>query len=143
MKAIIEIILVAVNTGLAAFVWYYVGRHKSYSELLDRYETAFNLLGKSEQLREAWKMKYRESRKKNKLLMQRKEAQFPWLSVNDELPPMDEEVIALSRTGRISFAHIVDRTMAKDYDGWNIPDVAFWMSYRPSEEMKAFYEKAE
>lgn len=63
-----------------------------------------------------------------------------WFSVNDEIPPQDEEVIALSENGHISFAHIVDKTKAKDYDGWNIPSVAFWMPFEMNEEMKVFYD---
>ena len=64
----------------------------------------------------------------------------PWKSVNDELPPVDEEVIALDETGRITFAHIVDKAIAIDYEGWNIPCIAFWMPYTPSREMEEFYE---
>lgn len=62
-----------------------------------------------------------------------------WYSVNDMLPPQEEEVITLSDSGRICFAHIVDKTKAKDYNGWNIPDIAFWTPFELSEEMKKFY----
>ena len=27
---------------------------------------------------------------------------------------------------KISFGHIVDKTMCKDYNGWNIPNVVYW-----------------
>ena len=45
-----------------------------------------------------------------------------------EHPKMDEEVIALVGENKmISFAHIVDKNKAIDYDGWNIPDVRCWI----------------
>lgn len=57
-----------------------------------------------------------------------------WYSVNYRLPPRDVEVIALDDLGKISFAHIVDPNIAKDYNGWNIPGVRYWMSFsNPSE----------
>ena len=41
---------------------------------------------------------------------------------------VDEEVIALVGENKmISFAHIVDKNKAIDYDGWNIPDVRWWI----------------
>ena len=52
-----------------------------------------------------------------------------WISVKDSLPKQDEEVIALSykfNCYKISFAHIVDKTVCKDYNGWNVPDVVYW-----------------
>ena len=52
-----------------------------------------------------------------------------WISVNDRLPAMNVEVIALDDEGRISFAHIVDTTTTKHYRGWNIPSVEYWMSF--------------
>ena len=52
-----------------------------------------------------------------------------WISVNDRLPEMDREVIALDDEGRISFAHIVDPNIAKYYKGWNIPGVLYWMPF--------------
>lgn len=63
----------------------------------------------------------------------------PWASVNDMTPAIGVEVIALTDKGTICFAHMVDKAKAKDYDGWNIPDVAFWMPCSLSEEMKEFY----
>lgn len=60
-----------------------------------------------------------------------------WISVNEKLPPEDEEVIVLTNEANghilpiachLCFAHIVsDRTMFVDYDGWNIPQVRYWM----------------
>ena len=45
-----------------------------------------------------------------------------------EHPLVDEEVIALVGENKmISFAHIVDKNNAIDYDGWNIPEVKCWM----------------
>ena len=45
-----------------------------------------------------------------------------------EHPLVDEEVIALVGENKmISFAHIVDKNKAIDYDGWNIPDVRCWI----------------
>lgn len=55
-----------------------------------------------------------------------------WISVKDRLPEQDEEVIALcddfniEQFYKISFAHIVDKTMCQDYNGWNIPNVVYW-----------------
>ena len=45
-----------------------------------------------------------------------------------EHPLIDEEVIALvGEYNKISFAHIVDKDKAIDYDGWNIPEVKCWI----------------
>lgn len=52
-----------------------------------------------------------------------------WISVNDRLPAMNVEVIALNDEGKISFAHIVDPNIAKSYKGWNIPGVLYWMPF--------------
>lgn len=55
-----------------------------------------------------------------------------WISVKDRLPKQDEEVIVLcddlniAQLYKISFAHIVDKTMCQDYNGWNIPNVVYW-----------------
>ena len=52
-----------------------------------------------------------------------------------EHPPVDEEVIALVGENKmISFAHIVDKNKAIDYDGWNIPDVKCWIPCPKIEE---------
>lgn len=55
-----------------------------------------------------------------------------WIDVNDALPPVNEEVIVLTNPhtlalAHISFGHIVDQRFAKDYDGWNIPNVTHWI----------------
>lgn len=52
-----------------------------------------------------------------------------WISVNDRLPAMNVEVIALNDEGKISFVHIVDPNIAKYYKGWNIPGVLYWMPF--------------
>ena len=52
-----------------------------------------------------------------------------WYSVNYRLPPRDVKVIVLDDEGKISFAHRVDTTKTKHYDGWNIPGVRYWMSF--------------
>lgn len=52
-----------------------------------------------------------------------------WYSVNYRLPPRDVVVIVLDNEGKISFAHRVDPTKTKRYDGWNIPGVRYWMSF--------------
>ena len=45
-----------------------------------------------------------------------------------EHPQMDEEVIALvGEYNQIYFAHIVDKRFCVDYNGWNIPDVRWWI----------------
>ena len=52
-----------------------------------------------------------------------------------EHPQVDEEVIALVGENKmISFAHIVDKNKAIDYDGWNIPDVKCWIPCPKIEE---------
>ena len=52
-----------------------------------------------------------------------------------EHPAIDEEVIALvGEYNMISFAHIVDKNKAIDYDGWNIPDVKCWIPCPQKEE---------
>ena len=53
-----------------------------------------------------------------------------------EHPAIDEEVIALVGENKmISFAHIVDKNEAIDYDGWNIPEVKCWIPC-PNGEIK-------
>lgn len=55
-----------------------------------------------------------------------------WLDARKRKPKVDEEVIVLLATDapgyyKISFGHIVDKQTCKDYDGWNIPGVRYWM----------------
>ena len=52
-----------------------------------------------------------------------------WVSVNDRLPPVDKEAVVLTKDGKICFGHIVDKKIAKDYNGWNIPDVEYWLPF--------------
>lgn len=66
-----------------------------------------------------------------------------WTSVNDELPPIDEDVIVLSNMGRISFGHVVDPKIAVSHNGWNISDVAFWQPCGYTKEMLEYYEGIE
>ena len=52
-----------------------------------------------------------------------------------EHPAINEEVIALVGENKmISFAHIVDKNKAIDYDGWNIPEVKCWIPCPKIEE---------
>lgn len=52
-----------------------------------------------------------------------------------EHPLVDEEVIALVGENKmIAFAHIVDKNICVDYDGWNIPDVKCWIPCPKIEE---------
>ena len=61
------------------------------------------------------------------------EIDLGWHSVDESLPPVDEEVIVLkdnlgtSPIYEIAMGHIVDRNHCSDYDGWNIPGVKYWM----------------
>ena len=56
-----------------------------------------------------------------------------WLSVDEKLPEMYEEVIVLTdELGtapiyKIAFGHIVDVERCIDYNGWNCPGVKYWM----------------
>ena len=52
-----------------------------------------------------------------------------WISVKDELPPVDKEAVVLTKDGEICFGHIVDKKIAKDYNGWNIPNVEYWLPF--------------
>ncbi len=64
------------------------------------------------------------------------EKDLGWHSVDESLPPVDEEVIVLRDeldnyllpdAGFVGVGHIVDRRYAMDYNGWNIPGVKYWM----------------
>ena len=52
-----------------------------------------------------------------------------WVSVKDKLPQVDKEAVVLTTDGEICFGHIVDKKIAKDYNGWNIPDVEYWLPF--------------
>lgn len=73
------------------------------------------------------------SREKYQEGYEQAEKDLGWRSVNESLPEMDEEVIVLrdkQNTGlvyEISFGHLVDTERCIDYNGWNVPDVKFWM----------------
>ncbi len=61
------------------------------------------------------------------------EKDLGWHSVDECLPPIDEDVIVLAdrlnlgSLFAIAFGHIVDKEKAVDYNGWNIPGVRYWM----------------
>lgn len=55
-----------------------------------------------------------------------------WHNAYEECPPIDEEVIVLLETPspshfEISFAHIVNKEIYVDYNGWNIKGVKYWI----------------
>lgn len=52
-----------------------------------------------------------------------------WVSVKDSLPPVDEEVMVFTSDEVLYFGHIVDKKIAKDYNGWNIPNVEYWLPF--------------
>lgn len=52
-----------------------------------------------------------------------------WVSIKDRLPPVDKEAVVLTTDGEICFGHIVDKKIAKDYNGWNIPNVEYWLPF--------------
>lgn len=61
------------------------------------------------------------------------ENNLSWHSVDESLPPIDEEVIVLTDefgnapVYKIAVGHIVDKDIATDFDGWNIEGVRYWM----------------
>lgn len=75
------------------------------------------------------------------------EKDLGWHSVDESLPPMDEEVIVLlgewnevrvEPLYRIAFGHVVNKEYCEDFSGWNIPGVSYWMPMPeiPKEEKK-------
>lgn len=54
---------------------------------------------------------------------------YKWISVKDALPPVNKEVIVLISGITIYFGHIVDKKIAKDYNGWNMPNVEYWLPF--------------
>ena len=59
-----------------------------------------------------------------------------WVSVEELLPDTDVEVIVLTKAGRVSFGHIVDKGRAVDYNGWNIRNVEYWRRTGITPEME-------
>lgn len=75
------------------------------------------------------------------------EKDLGWHSVDESLPPIDEEVIVLlgewnevsiEPLYRIAFGHVVNKKYCEDFNGWNIPGVRYWMPMPeiPKEEKK-------
>lgn len=71
------------------------------------------------------------------------EKDLGWHSVDESLPPVDEEVIVLRNelndcllpdASFVGVGHIVDRMHCSDYNGWNIPGVMYWMPMPKLEE---------
>lgn len=65
----------------------------------------------------------------NKVENKPKEVSLMWASVKDKLPLVGDEAIVLTTEGEICFGHIVDKKIAKDYNGWNIPNVEYWLPF--------------
>lgn len=63
----------------------------------------------------------------NKSKIERK--YLKWISVKDKLPQVDKEVLVLTTEDKLYFGHIVDKKIAKDYNGWNIPNVEYWLPF--------------
>ena len=64
--------------------------------------------------------------------------EHPYWRPATEHPIADVEVIALvGKYLKVVFAHIVkDRERVVDYDGWNIPEVKWWMPIQSIEELE-------
>lgn len=62
----------------------------------------------------------------------------PYWRPATEHPDVDVEVIALvGKYLKVVFAHIVkDREKVVDYDGWNIPEVKWWMPIQSIGELE-------
>ena len=65
----------------------------------------------------------------NEVKHKTKEYYPEWISVKDSLPPVDEETIVFTSDDVLCFGHIVDKKIAKDYNGWNIPNVEYWLPF--------------
>ena len=81
----------------------------------------------------------KQSDANSEMVIDKLEAEFDyginsWISVNEGLPEMDREVIALDDENKLSFAHRVDTTVENHYRGWNIPGVEYWMLFNNSFE---------
>lgn len=65
--------------------------------------------------------------------VRKSEKDLGWHSVDESLPPIDEDVIVLTdrlnlgSLFAIAIGHIVNKEKVVDYNGWNIPGVKFWM----------------
>lgn len=65
------------------------------------------------------------------------EKDLGWHSVDESLPPIDEEVIVLRNEANgftlpfpyhLSYGHLVsDKSIFVEYNGWNVPGVRYWM----------------
>lgn len=65
------------------------------------------------------------------------EKDLGWHSVDESLPPVDEEVIVLRNESNgitlpypynLTYGHLVaDKTIFVEYNGWNIHGVKYWM----------------
>lgn len=64
--------------------------------------------------------------------------EHPYWRPSTEHPPVDVEVVALTgRYLRVCFAHIVkDKKNVIDFDGWNIPDIRWWMPIKDITEIE-------
>lgn len=65
----------------------------------------------------------------NEVKQKTKQVSPVWVSVKDRLPPVDKEAVVLTKDEEICFGHIVDKKIAKSYNGWNIPDVEYWLPF--------------
>ena len=65
----------------------------------------------------------------NEVKNKTKEYYPEWISVKNSLPPVDEEVIVFTSDEALYFGHTVDKKIAKDYNGWNIPNVEYWLPF--------------
>ena len=65
----------------------------------------------------------------NEVKHKTKEYYPEWISVKDSLPPVDEEVMVFTSDEALYFGHIVDKKIAKNYNGWNIPNVEYWLPF--------------
>ena len=63
---------------------------------------------------------------------------YPYWRPATEHPDTDVEVIALvGKYLKVVFAHIIkDREKVIDYDGWNIPEVKWWMPIQSVGELE-------
>lgn len=65
------------------------------------------------------------------------EKDLGWHSVEESLPPIDEEVIVLRNESNgitlpypynLTYGHLVaDKTIFVEYNDWNVPGVKYWM----------------